>query len=190
MKRGQTKARILEISGRLFEERGYTGFSYQDISVPLGIRNAAVHYHYPTKEDLGVALIDQYRLVLRSTTQEFMEVGGNPVNQLDTYIQWIRNSYRQHGAICPMGILAVNYHTLPEAMKTRAQLLVNEMIQWLTRVLEAGRDAGLFFFNGPAVDKACAVKGLLQGAAQLARISGEGVLDSAVRQLRRDLGRE
>jgi len=40
------------------------------------------------------------------------------------------------------------------------------------------------------VDKACAVKSLLQGAAQLARINGVSVLDSAIKQMRRDLGRE
>ena len=27
----------------------------------LGVKNAAIHYHYPTKEDLGCAVIQRYR---------------------------------------------------------------------------------------------------------------------------------
>lgn len=52
-----TKKQILDIAENLLRDRGYNGFSYKDISSSLGIRNASVHYHYPTKTDLGVAII-------------------------------------------------------------------------------------------------------------------------------------
>ena len=187
--RTDTRSKIVEVAQQLLLERGYNGFSYQDISKPLGVKNAAIHYHFPTKEDLGVALINDFREVLRARTTDFMQSGGNPVNQLEGYIGFILDSFQRDQTICPMGILAVDLYTLPEKMRIHAQLLVHEMIRWLTRVLDAGRDAGLFFFNGPAVDKAVVVKSVLQGAAQLARLNGAGILDHAVVQLRRDLGR-
>ena len=182
-----TRQRILTVADRLLLERGFNGFSYRDIATPLGIKTAAVHYHFPAKEDLGVALCDRYREILRERTADFMARGGNPVNQLETYAQFILDSLTERGEICPMGIMAADFYTLPARMKKHAQLLVDEMIAWLTRVLDQGREDGVFHFEGPARTKAIAVKGCLQGATQLARISGVEVLGEAIQQLRRDL---
>ncbi|MEL7005841.1 MAG: helix-turn-helix domain-containing protein, partial [Bacteroidota bacterium] len=38
-------------------KRGYNAFSFSDISKPLGIKNAAIHYYYPTKEKLGIDIL-------------------------------------------------------------------------------------------------------------------------------------
>src|ERR1041384_893083 len=56
-----TREEILNCAEELWQRRGYNGFSYHHIAVQLGIRNAAIHYHFPSKENLGVALIQRYR---------------------------------------------------------------------------------------------------------------------------------
>jgi TetR/AcrR family transcriptional repressor of nem operon len=182
-----TRLAILGAADRLLLERGFNGFSYKDISEPMGIKNAAIHYHFSTKEDLGVALFQRYREILRDRTAEFMSRGGNPVSQLEGYSQFILDSFAQRGEICPMGIMAAEFHTLPARMKKQAQLLVDEMIAWLEQVLELGRKEGAFHFEGPGRSKAIAVKSCLQGAAQLARVAGAEVLEEALAQIRRDL---
>ena len=40
------------------QTRGYNGFSYADIAAELGVTKATLHFHYATKEQLGVRLID------------------------------------------------------------------------------------------------------------------------------------
>jgi len=47
-----TKTAILERAMALLQSKGYDGFSYKDISGPMGVKNAAIHYHYPSKTDL------------------------------------------------------------------------------------------------------------------------------------------
>jgi len=74
-----TRTQILDIAEQLARQRGFSGFSYRDISQPLGIRNAAVHYHFPTKADLGIALLERYGDLLAFHTSEFMKHGGNAV---------------------------------------------------------------------------------------------------------------
>ena len=44
-----TREKILELGENLIRTKGYNAFSYQDISSKLGIKNAAVHYYFPTK---------------------------------------------------------------------------------------------------------------------------------------------
>jgi AcrR family transcriptional regulator len=56
-----TSEQILDIAQFLVQTRGFNAFSYADIASQLGIRNAAVHYHFRSKTDLGHALVVRYR---------------------------------------------------------------------------------------------------------------------------------
>src|SRR6267142_5023076 len=56
-----TSEEILNAAEELLQRRGYNGFSYHHIAIQLGVRNAAVHYHFRSKEDLGVALVKRYQ---------------------------------------------------------------------------------------------------------------------------------
>ncbi len=60
-RRGETRKDILNAAEQFLQLRGYNGFSYHHISAELGVRNAAVHYHFPTKADLGAAVIRRFR---------------------------------------------------------------------------------------------------------------------------------
>jgi len=48
-----TAERILDIAQDLIQRRGFNAFSYHDIAAPMGIRKASIHYHFPSKADLG-----------------------------------------------------------------------------------------------------------------------------------------
>src|SRR5271168_5491364 len=51
---------ILDVAERLAQTRGYNGFSYADIAAELGVTKASLHYHFPSKAELGRALIVRY----------------------------------------------------------------------------------------------------------------------------------
>src|SRR5215208_3644538 len=55
-----TASRILDEAERLAQTRGYNGFSYADVAAVVGTTKAALHYHFPSKADLGRALVDRY----------------------------------------------------------------------------------------------------------------------------------
>src|SRR6185295_2042375 len=58
--RSETAEQILDLAETLIQTRGYSAFSYQDIADSLGIRKASIHYHFPSKTDLGIAVVDRY----------------------------------------------------------------------------------------------------------------------------------
>ena len=62
---GDTPSRILDVSERLVQQRGFNGFSYADVAAELGVTKASLHYHFPGKAELGEALIDALRGPLR-----------------------------------------------------------------------------------------------------------------------------
>ena len=58
--RSKTAEEVLDLAETLIQTRGYSAFSYQDIADALGIRKASIHYHFPSKTDLGLAVVDRY----------------------------------------------------------------------------------------------------------------------------------
>jgi len=52
----QTREAVLATARRLFTTRGYDSTSMRDIAAELGLTNAALYYHFPSKDALLTAL--------------------------------------------------------------------------------------------------------------------------------------
>jgi AcrR family transcriptional regulator len=53
------RARLIRESARLFRERGYEGTSVRDIAAATGIQSGSWVYHFKTKQDILVAVIEE-----------------------------------------------------------------------------------------------------------------------------------
>src|SRR5258707_7828696 len=54
---GETAERILKVAEALMIERGYSAFSYADISEAVEIKKPSIHHHFPTKAGLAAAVL-------------------------------------------------------------------------------------------------------------------------------------
>jgi len=183
-----TREQIMDRAAHLLMSRGFNGFSYRDISSFLGIKNAAVHYHFRSKADLALALVDEYRRILRKNTAEFMAYGGKAAEQMEGFFSFTRHQCLEGRCICPFGAFSIDYKELPDKVRNATADFMDESISWLTRVLEVGREQGEFDFVGEAKDRALTIMAGLQGARQMARIHGLDLLENVIHQTRRDLG--
>jgi TetR/AcrR family transcriptional repressor of nem operon len=182
-----TRSRILDLAEILLLDKGFNGFSYKHIAEQLGVKNAAIHYHFPAKSDLGTALVERYRRRFRAWTDQQQMQSLSPGEKLKGYFG-IALSYLRHGGkVCPLGMLETEFNILPVAVRDEAQALDREMREWLSGVLEEGRASGEFVFFGGAEDKALVITATLQGVLQIARAAGAEVVFAAVRQLKKDL---
>jgi TetR/AcrR family transcriptional repressor of nem operon len=182
-----TREQIMDRAAQLLMSHGYNGFSYRDISSHLGVKNAAVHYHFPAKADLAVALVEEYRKLLRSGTSEFMAYGGSALQQIEGFFAITSKQCHIGRCICPIGAFSIDYMELPEEVRQVTSSFMDETLKWLTQVLEVGREQNEFSFNGEARPRALLVLAGLQGARQMARINGIEILNDVVTQIRQDL---
>lgn len=183
-----TREQIMDRAAQLLMSRGFNGFSYRDIASHLGVKNAAIHYHFPAKKDLALALIDEYRGILRKGTSEFMAYGGSALQQLEGFFAFTTKQCHLGRCICPFGAFSVDYSELPEDLREATRSFMEETVKWLTTVMEVGRRAEEFSFVGDPRARALMVLTSLQGARQLARIHGIELLNDVVLQVRQDLG--
>ncbi len=183
-----TREQIIDRAFQLMLQRGLNGFSYRDISEPMGVKNAAIHYHFPNKMDLIKALIDENHQVLRRSTSEFMAYGGPARPQLEGLFRFTMNQCECGRPICMVGALAIDYDELNEEIKDANNRFMKDSVNWLTRVMEIGREQEEFRFEGDPRSKAVSILAMIQGARQMARVHGLDYLEQIFVQVRTDLG--
>ncbi len=183
--RGETRQRILEIAQRHVMQRGYHAFSYQHISGELGVKNAAVHYHFRTKPELVQAVLQQYTRQFRAWSAN---LDGQPaVARVEAYIQLSRD-FIAADRVCCLGMMACEFNVLPDEVRHETERLQDELFQWVAQVLAEGRDAGDLSFIGEPLDQATHLACSLLGGQQLGRVRGLPAFERVATQVRRGLG--
>ncbi|SHH07663.1 transcriptional regulator, TetR family [Hydrocarboniphaga daqingensis] len=181
-----TREEILVAAEELLLRRGFNGFSYQHIAVRLGIRNAAIHYHFPTKEDLGVALVRRYRLRFLAWTDEAAQC-ASAFDRLVAYFQTYVDHLDGRLQICPVGIFGAEFDAIPDRMQREAQMMMRDVYEWMVRTLHDGLGDRSVVFSGDAHDKAMEMAAAMQGALQFASIAGRERFEQVFRQITLEL---
>jgi TetR/AcrR family transcriptional repressor of nem operon len=178
-----TRIRLLHEATRLVRTRGYCAFSYADLSSAVGVKKASIHYYFPAKEDLGVALVEAYR---RDVEAALVRITDTTLRgMLDGYAALYRAGLPED-AICLCGAIAAEAEAVPERVRAAVESYFAANIAWLTEVLEQGAA------DGQLQDPAQAARGVLaclQGASIVARsMRDPGLFDQAVAHLLDNLG--
>jgi TetR/AcrR family transcriptional repressor of nem operon len=181
-----TREEILVAAEELLLRRGFNGFSYQHIAVRLGIRNAAIHYHFPTKEDLGVALVRRYRLRFLAWTDEAASCCA-AIDRLTAYFQTYVDHLDGRLQICPVGIFGAEFDAIPDLMQREAQMMMRDVYEWMVATLQDGRRDASVSFEGDPRDKAMELAAAMQGAIQFASIAGRERFEQVLRQITLEL---
>lgn len=179
-----TRDEILRLASRLLQEKGFNGFSYAHLAESLGIKPAAVHYHFPAKADLGVELIRRFRTryeLWMEDTQDY-----TPTKKLAGFFSIYRR-FLTDGKVCPGGVMLAEMKAIPEEMHKEIRLMMASVHRWLAAMLEEGREKGELHFEGTAEGKAAVILGAVQGALQTSRVLGAEHFEAAVAQIEEDL---
>ncbi len=164
-----TREKIIELGENLIRTKGYNAFSYQDISSELGIKNAAIHYYFPSKENLGTSIV-------KTNIQRFEEMTGNMQSrgfdewhQLETFIKIYTKSHREQKR-CIVGSLGPDINSLSAQTVAELKRMSEIILKWLTDTLASGRQKGLFAFSEEPEIKALLMLSSLVASLQLARL--------------------
>ena len=182
-----SKRTILNLAEALLQDKGFNGFSYAHIANELGVKNAAIHYHFPTKEDLGIAVIQRYRERFKLWTNNSRVKDLSYEEKLDWFFSIYTDMRADKGKVCLVGSMEAEFNSIPEGLQAEVQALQKELLAWLQTTLAEGRDAGVFHFNGEPANKAALIGSSLQGALQMARALGTKKFSDVVEQHKLDL---
>ncbi|ASZ09788.1 TetR family transcriptional regulator [Chitinophaga sp. MD30] len=180
-----TKDKIIVLADQLIRSRGYNAFSYKDIADPLQVKNAAIHYHFQTKDALGISVIDQTIAAQEENRRKWAKLPED--QQLRLFIDAYGRRNKEEGLLCLMGALSPDYITLSPEMQLKLKEMGNIIIDWVANCLENGRKNNYFHFQGDAQDRAYMVMSNLLAALQLSRVVGKHIFSRVKQQLIKDL---
>ncbi len=180
-----TKDKIMDAAEGYIRTRGFNSFSFRDIANNIGIKSASVHYHFPTKDDLGEAVTHRY-------SERIADILGDPVakdvpapEKLARFTAIYRGTLLDHQKMCLCGMLGAEIESLGESVKTAVTQFFDMQENWLTDVLK----------NSCAIDVVAARSrarssiAALQGAVLMTRTSGNiRVFDDIAAQVTKDIG--
>ncbi|NBA88985.1 TetR family transcriptional regulator [Emticicia sp. CRIBPO] len=164
-----TKETIIELADELVRKKGFNAFSFHDISKTVGIKTASVHYHFPTKTDLGVAVIRDHTAKLETLKSKLEN--RDPLTKLKGFLS-IYDRASHENKVCLVGSLATDFNTVDERIREELVLFSLSVLGWVTSILEEGQASGAFHFTIPARTKALMIISNMLAIVQLSRLTG------------------
>ena len=155
---------ILETAERLIRREGFNAVSYRDIAAKVGIKSASLHYHFPAKEDLGVAVVSRYHEKFHAALMAEAKDLPGPKDKLAAFIDLHRRALHDDELLCLCAVLGAEAGGLPPSVVTAVKAFFTANIDWLSDVYSAMN------VNGPA-RRAKASAAALEGALMTAMVN-------------------
>lgn len=162
-----TRSTLIDVATSQVRRLGYSAFSYADLADAVGIRKPSIHHHFPTKEDLGAAIVAAYTEHFSEQLHRIDAKTGDVVERLRAYSRLYRGGLdARQGCLC--GVLASEVAVLPQRVQAGVRQFFGLNLRWLERVLREGRSRGLLRDSVEPRHEARTVLAALQGAMFLA----------------------
>ncbi|SEP07990.1 transcriptional regulator, TetR family [Flavobacterium sp. CF108] len=169
-----TRENIIEKADQFIRNKGYNAFSFKDISNDIGIKTASIHYHFPTKSDLGVATIKEH--IARCEALKKEVANESPLTKLQAFLE-VQAQIKKENKVCIVGSLATDLNTLDDAIKAELQVFAQIVISWLTEILIEGKELKIFDFEMAPRTKAIMIITNMVAIVQLSRLTNDNDFD-------------
>jgi len=182
MTTADTRETLLAAGRAVVQARGYSGLSFRELAKDVGIKSASVHYHFPTKGDLGAALARRYTDEAAAYFDSLLAASQDPASCISNYANVFRSALSNDNRMCLCGIMAAERDELPAEVRAEVDRFTDMNIQWLAKVLSLqkpnpGRKA--------LQRKAAAIFAAIGGAQLVARGRGDvAVFDEIIESYR------
>ncbi len=125
------KEELLQVAQIKVREGGYNNFSFRELAKDVGIKSASVHYHFPTKADLGAELAKQYTDAFINALGDVKALSDAGKNPLAVYVAQFKNALHQDKKMCLCGLLGAEADILPEQVLSEIKRFFRKNIEWV-----------------------------------------------------------
>lgn len=130
---------ILAAARSAAQLHGYSGINFRSIAEQVGIKNASIYYHFPSKADLGAAVAQRYWQDTLVVLEDLRIAYSDPRQCLQLYPSVFRKSLLDGNKLCLASFMAAEHDDLPEQVSREVEAFADVNVKWLAEVLA---DAG------------------------------------------------
>lgn len=176
-----TRTAILDAAQDLVQRQSISGVSFQELAKRTGIKKGSMYYHFESKDDLTLALLERAAVDLRESFER--GEGKTPKQRLAYYFNIYRLYVIPSEKLCPGGAFAGEWDKLSQPVQEHVKKLLMEQSKGLRSVLLAGIENGDFEDQGLSIDELTQwIVSCIQGCLLVCRIyDSKQAFESAVK---------
>lgn len=159
MENTSKREEILDVAEGMIRSAGFNAFSTRDVASAVGIKASSVHYYFPTKVDMGVAVTERY-------TERFLKQLGDPGRFKDNarevvslYVNSFRETLVRDDKLCLCAVLGAEIGGLPQEVGSHTRIFFDRNIAWLRKALSGSSSMSAAEANAFAVHILAALEG-------------------------------
>ncbi|WP_039968043.1 TetR/AcrR family transcriptional regulator [Pseudomonas chlororaphis] len=127
---------ILTAAKSAAQLHGYSGINFRSIADEVGIKNASIYYHFPSKAALGSAVARRYWEDTSAALAQIRTTNSDPWECLQLFPSIFRTSLENANRLCLSSFMAAEYEDLPEEVMAEVRAFADINVAWLIQVLE------------------------------------------------------
>lgn len=158
-----TREQIVKEASSLCQAVGVNGFSFGDLAERVGIKTSSIHYYFPQKDDLSVAMINAYREELKEILLQLELREFSPKARLFRFIDFLEEYLPDRVCLC--GMLAAEISSQTEKVRVEIKKFLSDLELWIQKTLTESKKAGELAqtLNLQSASRfvACSLQGLL-----------------------------
>ncbi len=167
----ETRQHILKESRKLFTRQGFRTTSISEIIAATGVKKGNLYYHFPSKEELGLAVLvdvrDEFFILLDDSL-----AGGDPIIRVLNSCNVILAMLEQNNFVggCLFGNTALE---MTDSNVRFGRIIQEVFSQWKSRIgheLRQAAASGLLTSPMPVRALATAIIATLEGGIMLSRV--------------------
>lgn len=170
MKKGEaTRQRIIAQAAPLFNQRGYSGCSLNDIMEVTGLEKGGIYRHFESKEELAAEAFDfAWTTVFDRRTRELSSI-ADPLDRLKQHIASFGSGATIPGG-CPLLNTAIDSDDGNPVLRERVHKALHEWRAMLRKIVEEGIAQGMIRPDLNPDDVAGHIIATLEGGMVISRI--------------------
>ena len=178
-----TREAVLQAAEIRLAEVGWLSLSFRDLAERLDMRAPSIHYHFPSKTDLGIALINRMRTVRMLREQTLVAEHPGQRERLLALASLLLEHDADVSSNYTISPFQAEFSVLPVAMQRLVTAWIDDCLASIASWLEEGRLSGEFVFPGSSHLQALVVWSVLEQGYQLHRTHPDTDLLALVRQV-------
>ncbi len=166
-----TRNQIMNAAQDLIQRQSISGVSFQELAKRIGIKKGSMYYHFESKDDLSVAVLERATEQLQASFERGEHY--TPQAQLSYFIGLFLQFAGPGQKICPGGAFAGEWDRLNERVQDQARGLMEVQLKGIENILQAGLRSGDFEGHDLSVEALSQwVIASIQGALLVSRVTG------------------
>ncbi len=140
----QTQEALLRHGAEIIHLKGFHHTGINEILHAAGVPKGSFYFHFKSKEDFGLKLIDFYAQQLHAVIDKHLEAEGPYMTRFRLMFEEFRDIFTSQGCRlgCPIGNLALEMSDTHEAFRRRLEEVFRSLRRGIQAFLQGARSRG------------------------------------------------